>query len=168
MTLFIKRIREKGFLLSSGRNLTKDEPIILVLFPVSEVLQRTRCISRCFCITKNKFWVTDWPLTKTIVEKCGLVYAAEDVMYLQRHRASLTADVKRKLWQSAIKKSEVEKISGIGLAFEELKTVYSRLGNEGIAIPEQLPSSSAMIAITTSDHHGSNFGCNNQVLRRKQ
>ena len=45
---------------------------------------------------------------------------------------------------------------------------YSRLGNEGlIAILAQPPSSSPTIAILTSDHHGSNFSYNSQVLRRK-
>ena len=46
--------------------------------------------------------------------------------------------------------------------------MYSRLGNEGlIAILAQPPSSSPTIAILTSDHHGSNFNYNSQVLRRK-
>ena len=46
--------------------------------------------------------------------------------------------------------------------------MYSRLGNEGlIAILAQSPSSSPTIAILTSDHHGSNFNYNSQVLRRK-
>ena len=46
--------------------------------------------------------------------------------------------------------------------------MYSRLGNEGlIAILAQPPSSSPTIAILTSDHHGSNFSYNSQVLRRK-
>ena len=62
----------------------------------------------------------------------------------------------------------VEKVSGSGLTFEDLQTVYSRLGNEGrIAILAQPPSSSPTIAILTSDHHGSNFSHNSQVLRRK-
>ena len=46
--------------------------------------------------------------------------------------------------------------------------MYSRLGNEElIAILAQPPSSSPTIAILTSDHHGSNFNYNSQVLRRK-
>ena len=46
--------------------------------------------------------------------------------------------------------------------------VYSRLGNEGlITILAQPPSSSSKIAILTSDHHGSNFSYNSQVLRIK-
>ena len=54
------------------------------------------------------------------------------------------------------------------LTFEDLQTVYSRLRNEGlIAILAQPLSSPLMIAILTSDHHGSNFSYNSQVLRRK-
>ena len=68
----------------------------------------------------------------------------------------------------SLKKNKVEKVSGSGLTFEDLQTVYSRLGNEGlIAILAQPPSSSPTIAILTSDHHGSNFSYNSQVLRRK-
>ena len=44
--------------------------------------------------------------------------------------------------------------------------MYSRLGNEGL-IAILAPSSSPTIAILTSDHHGSNFNYNSQVLRRK-
>ena len=45
---------------------------------------------------------------------------------------------------------------------------YSRLRNEGlIAILAQPPLSCPMITIRTSDCHGSNFGYNGQVLRRK-
>ena len=67
-----------------------------------------------------------------------------------------------------IKENKVEKVSGSGLTFEDLQTVYSRLGNKGlIAILAQPPSSSPTIAILTSDHHGSNFSYNSQVLRRK-
>ena len=59
----------------------------------------------------------------------------------------------------------VEKVSGSGLTFKDLQTVYSKLGNEGlIAIRAQPPSSSSTIAILTSDHHGSNFSYNSQVL----
>ena len=68
----------------------------------------------------------------------------------------------------SLKKNKVEKVSGSGLTFEDLQTVYSRLGNEGlIAILAQPPSSSPTIAILTSDHHASNFSYNSQVLRRK-
>ena len=68
----------------------------------------------------------------------------------------------------SLKKNKVEKVSGSGLTFEDLQTVYSRLGNEGlIAILAQPPSSSPTIAILTSDHHGSNFNYNSQVLGRK-
>ena len=43
-----------------------------------------------------------------------------------------------------LKKNMVEKISGSGLAFEDLKTVYSKSGKEGlIAILSKPPSSSA-------------------------
>ena len=42
-----------------------------------------------------------------------------------------------------LKKNKFEKISGRGLAFEDLQTVHSRLGKEGfIAILAQPPSSS--------------------------
>jgi len=43
-----------------------------------------------------------------------------------------------------LKKNMVEKISGSGLAFKDLKTVYSKFGKEGlIAILSKPPSSSA-------------------------
>ena len=46
--------------------------------------------------------------------------------------------------------------------------VYSRLGNKGlIVILAPPPSLLPMIAILTSDLHGSNFSYNSQVLRRK-
>ena len=61
-----------------------------------------------------------------------------------------------------------DKVERRGLTFEDLQTVYSRLGNERlIAILAQPPSSSPTTAILTSDHHGSNFSHNSQVHRRK-
>ena len=67
--------------------------------------------------------------------------------------------------RGSARKNKGEKVSGSGLTFEDLQTVYSRLGNEGlIAILAQSPSSSPTIAILTSDHHGSNFNYNSQVL----
>ena len=87
-----------------------------------------------------------------------------------RSAPSFTADFYRKTSPSklSLKENKVEKVSGSGLTFEDLQTEYSRLGNEGlIAILAQPPSSSPMIAIRTSDHHGSNFSYNSHVLRRK-
>ena len=70
----------------------------------------------------------------------------------------------------SLKKDKVEKVSGSGLTLnvEDLQTVYSRLGNEGlIVILAQPPSASPTIAMLTSDHHGSNFSYDSQLLWRK-
>ena len=60
------------------------------------------------------------------VENYSLVRAAEDVMYLFfRSAPSFTAGFSRKTSPSklSLKRNKVEKVSGSGLAFEDLQTV---------------------------------------------
>ena len=95
--------------------------------------------------------------TKIIIEDSGLVsasHAAEDVVYLDR-RHLLMQSFKDNLYHPQyLKKNIVEKISGSGLAFEDLKTVYNKFGKEGlIAIlskpPTSSPSTSPRVTTTT-------------------
>ena len=67
----------------------------------------------------------------------------------------------------SLKKNKVEKISGSGLTFEDLQTVYSRLGNEGLIVILAQPLSSSPTIITSRVNNGSNLSYNSQVLRRK-
>ena len=69
ITLFKKRIRRRGFLLAKPwRNLSKDEPIILVLFLVPSTLMHKKMF---FCKAKNNFeseidpWRKQWSSTHT-------------------------------------------------------------------------------------------------------
>jgi len=84
---------------------------------------------------------------KTIIENSGLVtasHAAEDVMYLDRRHLLMQLFKGNLHHPQYLKKNMVEKISGSGLAFEDLKTVYSKFGKEGLfVILSKTPSSSA-------------------------
>ena len=85
---------------------------------------------------------------KTIVENSVLTdtnHAFEDLEYLDgRHK--ILQSLRGKLYNperndGAITKSIAEKIAGSGLAYEDLKNVYSRYGKEGvIAILSRPPS----------------------------
>ena len=95
---------------------------------------------------------------KTVVENSGVItasHAAEDVIYLDR-RHILMQTLKGNLSSSsAIPQEEDEKISGSGLAFQDLQRVYSRFGKEGlIATLSQPPSSLALQPprVTTSNN----------------
>ena len=84
---------------------------------------------------------------KTIIENSGVVsaaHAAKDVKYLD-HRHLLMQSFKGNLHHPQyLKKNMVEKISGSGLSFADLKMVYSKYGKEGlIAILSKPPTSSS-------------------------
>ncbi|XP_068684754.1 uncharacterized protein [Montipora foliosa] len=84
---------------------------------------------------------------KIIIENSGVVsaaHAAKDVKYLD-HRHLLMQSFKDNLYHPQyLKKNMVEKISGSGLSFDDLKMVYSKYGREGlIAILSKPPTSSS-------------------------
>jgi len=84
---------------------------------------------------------------KTIIENSGVVSAvraANDVKYLD-HRHLFMQSFKDNLHHPQyLKKKMVEKISGSGLSFDDLKMVYSKYGKEGlIAIQSNPPTSSS-------------------------
>lgn len=84
---------------------------------------------------------------KTIIENSGVVsaaHAANLAKYLD-HRHLLMQSFKDNLHHPQyLKKNMVEKISGSGLSFDDLKMVYSKYGREGlIAILSKPPTSSS-------------------------
>ena len=84
---------------------------------------------------------------KTIIENSDVIsaaHAAKDVKYLD-HRHLLMQSFKDNLYHPQyLKKNMVEKISGSGLSFDDLKMVYSKYGREGlIAILSKQPTSSS-------------------------
>ena len=84
-------------------------------------------------------------------------------MYLDRRHLLMQSFKGNLHHPQYLKKNMVEKISGSGLAFEDLKTVYSKFGKEGLmAILSKPPSSS-----TSPSPRVTKFGYSSQVLRRK-
>ena len=83
-----------------------------------------------------------------MIENSGVVsaaHAAKDAKYLVDHRHLLMQSFKDNLHHlQYLKKNMVEKISGSGLSFDDLKMVYSKYGREGlIAILSKPPTSSS-------------------------
>ena len=155
------------------RNLSIYEPTSLYFFLFQKsVNTHAICTRRCFCTTKNNFWFTDWPLTKAIVVRRELWSCpcswGRDVFFF-RSAPSFTADLKKNFVVETVPKEEqgwksIRKWANIWrYANSEQQIKKWRV----IAILAQPPSSSPMIAIRTSEHHGSNFSYNIQVLRRK-
>ena len=71
ITLFKKLIGKKVSHLQTCsliEGLSIDEPTSLYFFLFQKSFNaHARCTRKCFCTTRNKFLVTDWPLTKAIV-----------------------------------------------------------------------------------------------------
>ena len=129
-------------------HVSKTQPILAVQLLVCQILRSTWCTRRCTCVAEDNFWISRLELSlKTIIENSGVVsapYAAKDVKYLD-HRHLLMQSFKGNLHHSQyLKKNMVEKISGSGLSFVDLKMVYSKYGKEGlIAILSKPPTSSS-------------------------
>ena len=63
-------------------------------------------------------------------------------MYLDRHHTLMQSFKDNLYHPQYLKKNIVEKISGSGLVFEDLKTVYNKFGKGLIAILSKPPTSS--------------------------
>ena len=149
--------------------LPKEEPIIIVFFPVPKVLQCTRCFRRCFSTMKNTFWVTDRPFG----ENCGRELGCCKCKPLSWGRDLFgsppysNADFQRKSSSSAIPQEEhdwknIRKWAGISRSPKSVQQVWKRR-----AYCDTFTTTFFIaIAITTSGHHRSNFGNNSQVLWR--
>ena len=88
--------------------------------------------------------------TKIIIEDSGLVSASHAAV---DRRHLLMQSFKDNLYHPQyLKKNIVEKISGSGLAFEDLKTVYNKFGKEGlIAILSKPPTSWVYLGVKTGE-----------------
>ena len=118
ITLFKKCIRKKCFLLNlhpDRSNLSIDETTSLYFFLFQKSFNaHARCTRKCFCTTKNYFWVTDWPLTKAIVvcrelRSCTCSWGHDVRSFDRRHLLQNT--FKRNTFPSklSLKKDKVKK-----------------------------------------------------------
>ena len=129
-----------------------------------------------FCTTTNNFWVTYWPLTKAIVVRRELRSCmcswGHDVWFTdRRHLLQQTFNLKKNFAIEIIPKEEqgwknIRKPMGWHLkickqctADEEMKGLLRSLHNHRLHLRRT--------SVRTSDHYGSNFSYNSQVLRRK-
>lgn len=108
----------------------------LYSFLFQKFLQCRRFFRWCFSTTKTLFESRIYLSQKTVVENSGVVTAshtAEFVICLDRHHI-LVQTVKENLHHlQYLKKNVNEKVSGNGLAFEDLQLVYrKRFGKEGL------------------------------------
>ena len=149
LTLFKTLVREKvPFLQNPDGTFPKTNQSSLYSFLFQKSFNAHDALEDVLALRKILFESRIDLSEKTVVENSGVVsasHAAEDVIYLDR-RHILMQTFKGNLYHPQyLKKNMIEKISGSGLAFQDLQRVYSRFGKEGlIATLSQPPSSSPL------------------------
>ena len=149
LTLFKTLVREKVFFLRNpDGTFPKTNKSSLYSFLFQKSFNAHDALEDVLALRKILFESRIDLSEKTVVENSGVVsasHAAEDVIYLDRRHILMQTFKGNLHHPQYLKKNMIEKISGSGLAFQDLQRVYSRFGKEGlIATLSQPPSSSPL------------------------
>ena len=136
LTLFKTLVREKvPFLQNPDGTFPKTNQSSLYSFLFQKSFNAHDALEDVLALRKILFESRIDLSEKTVVENSGVVsasHAAEDVIYLDRRHILMQTFKGNLHHPQYLKKNMIEKMSGSGLAFQDLQRVYSRFGKEGL------------------------------------